>query len=239
MNWQLAFSLFLMALPGSIVTATLALPVLLDGRSLPLSLTSLQIITLAQSAFLTATAAVVGTRLADDVGLRCPLLFALLKDQDILMPLHSQVLPVFVGGVMGGVIIWGFSQLLPASRSLPLIVGLLYGGITEEVLMRWGVMTFLAWLGWRMGQGGVGQISVVWMGTAIFLSAVIFGLSHLPVFDSSGSHPSLTSVSLMLSGNTLFGLLAGYLFWQYGLEAAMLTHALAHVLAVALPMTKQ
>lgn len=239
MNWQLAFTLFLIALPGSIVTATFALPVLLDGRSLHLSLTTLQIITLAQSAVLTGTAAVVGTGLADDVGLRSPLLFALLKGQDVLTPLRSQILPVFIGGMTGGAIIWGFSQLLPASRSLPLIVRLLYGGITEEVLMRWGVMTFLAWLGWRMGQGGGGQVSGVWMGMAICLSAIIFGLSHLPALTSSGSNPSLTTVSLILGGNMLFGLLAGYLFWQYGLEAAIFAHALAHALAVALPMIKQ
>ncbi len=87
----------------------------------------------------------------------------------------------------------------------------------------------------------VGQISVVWMGMAICFSAIIFGLSHLPALTSSGSNPSLTSVSLILGGNMLFGLLAEYLFWQYGLEAAIFAfaHALAHGLAVARPMIKQ
>jgi hypothetical protein len=31
--------------------------------------------------------------------------------------------------------------------------------------------------------------------------------------------------------NTAFGVLFGYLFWRYGLEAAMIAHATAHVVS--------
>ena len=41
----------------------------------------------------------------------------------------------------------------PAS-AMPLVVKLLYGGITEELMVRWGVMTLLLWLGWRLLQRG-------------------------------------------------------------------------------------
>ena len=35
-------------------------------------------------------------------------------------------------------------------------------------------------------------------------------------------------VAFIVGANTVFGLLFGYLFWRYGLESAMVAHALAH-----------
>ena len=32
-----------------------------------------------------------------------------------------------------------------------LVFGLLYGGLTEEVTYRWGLMSLIAWLAWRIG----------------------------------------------------------------------------------------
>jgi membrane protease YdiL (CAAX protease family) len=34
----------------------------------------------------------------------------------------------------------------------------------------------------------------------------------------------------VIVANSLFGLIAGYLYWKRGLESAMLAHMLAHVL---------
>jgi hypothetical protein len=42
-----------------------------------------------------------------------------------------------------------------------------------------------------------------------------------------GLNPSL--VLYVIAGNSLFGIMAGYLFWQYGLEAAIIALAFAHV----------
>ena len=35
----------------------------------------------------------------------------------------------------------------------------------------------------------------------------------------------------VIGANTAFGLLFGYLFWRYGLESAMIAHAVAHVVS--------
>ena len=40
-------------------------------------------------------------------------------------------------------------------------------------------------------------------------------------------------LAFVVGGNTLAGLVFGWLFWRHGLEAAMVAHALAHVVAVA------
>ncbi|WP_286922578.1 CPBP family glutamic-type intramembrane protease [Marinobacter sp.] len=102
------------------------------------------------------------------------------------------------------------------------------------MLVRWGLMTTLVWLGWRVLQRGKAAPSgiVVWLG--IGLSALLFGVSHVPsVVAAVGSVP-LTIVAYITLGNALFGLVAGILFWRYGLEAAITAHVLAHVIAYAI-----
>lgn len=84
-------------------------------------------------------------------------------------------------------------------------------------------MTILVWLGWRLFQRGKAAPSgtVVWLGIGI--SALLFGVSHVPsVVAAVGSVP-LTIVAYITLGNALFGLVAGILFWRYGLEAAIAT----------------
>lgn len=39
-------------------------------------------------------------------------------------------------------------------RPAALVAGMLYGGITEEIIMRWGALSFFAWVGWRLAQRG-------------------------------------------------------------------------------------
>mgnify|MGYP001031231533 CR=1 FL=1 len=105
---------------------------------------------------------------------------------------------------------------------------LLYGGITEEVLLRWGLMTLLIWLGWRLLQKGEGapKAGLVW--TMIVVTAVLFGLGHLP---TTAMTYDLTPFVVMraIVFNGLFGVLAGWLYWKYCLEMAMLAHMAFHV----------
>jgi membrane protease YdiL (CAAX protease family) len=97
--------------------------------------------------------------------------------------------------------------------------------------MRWGLMTLLVWLGWRFLQKSSGQPStgVVW--AAIAVSAVIFGASHLPATRILLGHLTDTSITSMIAGGSVFGVVAGYLCWRYGLESAMICHAMSHLLA--------
>lgn len=115
------------------------------------------------------------------------------------------------------------------------MVRLLYGGITEEILIRWGLMTLLLWLGWRVGQGRQGTPAASWIAVAIGLSALLFGLAHLPRAIALGLPLTPLLVGYLLLQNTLFALVAGYLYWQYGLESAMVAHVVLHLLLSVLP----
>lgn len=123
---------------------------------------------------------------------------------------------------------------LAANRSetlLPLTVRVLYGGITEEVLVRWGLMTAIAWAGWKILRTTADLPSSAVMWTAIVLSALVFGISHLPAVAQSVPQLSASVAVYVTSGNAVFGLIAGYLFWRHGLEAAIAAHVSAHIFA--------
>jgi membrane protease YdiL (CAAX protease family) len=110
----------------------------------------------------------------------------------------------------------------------PLIAGLFYGGITEEVMLRWGMMTFFLWAIWRLFQKGRPQPSAGAAWAAILLAAVLFGIGHLPaatILAPLDAMIVLRTVAL----NALGGALFGWLYWRRHLEAAMVAHASAHV----------
>lgn len=128
-----------------------------------------------------------------------------------------------------------WSRVAVQAQSAPpwpaLAIGMLYGGLAEEVMMRWGVMSLVAWALWRLGQRSSAVSTrpsqrVMW--AAIGVSAVVFALAHLPaVAQSAPLSPALVARTLAL--NALGGAVYGWLFWRRGLECAMLAHASTHV----------
>jgi membrane protease YdiL (CAAX protease family) len=109
-----------------------------------------------------------------------------------------------------------------------LISALLYGGITEELMVRWGFLPLVAWAGWRLFQRGRSVPGAAVMWSAIVFSALLFGLGHLPVVSVL---VPLTPVIVLRTVvlNAVGGLLFGWLFWRRSLEAAMLAHASANL----------
>jgi len=203
---------------------------------------ALKILSMIQPSFLLAAAVFVGVALAHRVGLSSPVAEAVANGGDVLSALRPQILPGIVGGVVGGIAIvliasaWKPFLPLEVSRLIsdfgnfiPLPVRLLYGGITEELLLRWGLMTLLVWLGWRLLQKGQAvPSSAVFVG-AIVVSSVVFAIGHLPIAFFLFPDASLALILFVIVGNSSFGLVAGYLYLKKGLESAMLAHALAHV----------
>jgi Type II CAAX prenyl endopeptidase Rce1-like len=119
------------------------------------------------------------------------------------------------------------SALTP--RAIESVVSaVLYGGLTEEIITRWGLLSLFAWLGWRVFERNRERASARVFYTAIVLSAVLFALAHLPAAARVGplTTPLLTRV---LALNTAAGLVFGWLFWRHNLETAMLAHATTHV----------
>lgn len=107
-------------------------------------------------------------------------------------------------------------------------VRFLYGGITEEILLRFGLLSTLAFAGWYVtGRRGMGPSSTV-MWAAIVVSALLFGAGHLPALAQQVAlTPLLVARTILL--NAILGVAFGWLYWRRSLEAAMAAHVAAHV----------
>ena len=113
--------------------------------------------------------------------------------------------------------------------SLPLVARVLYGGITEELLLRWGLMTVCVWLAWRFLQSsrGAPRSRFVWL--AITVSALLFAAGHLP---SAAILAGLSAnVVAYVIGVNAVGFLFGFRYWRFGLESAIVAHAVTHVVS--------
>ena len=218
--------------------------VLLTSAGAPagIPLPVLAVLALVQPLLIMTISVAVGVALAHRLGLRSyiieqlegagPVWPALRRDA----PLALAVAAVFVLVTVG--LDRAFAPWMPkpaesvgTERSLSLTVtGVLYGGIVEELMLRWGLMTLFAWLLWRVFQRGQGRPSGLLIGTALVLAAVLFGFGHLPAAGSifGSLTPMVVFRTVLL--NSIAGLALGWLYWRRSLETAMLAHGTSHIL---------
>ncbi|MDC7232181.1 MAG: CPBP family intramembrane metalloprotease [Spirochaetales bacterium] len=160
-----------------------------------------------------------------------------------ILPLDIRVLAAAVpAGLLAGFLIltleyYVFAPRLPEalkalSGSIPFwkrLLACFYGGMNEEIMMRWFLMGLLAWgLGrfWS-DSGGVPARGAFW--AANIIAALIFGLAHLPaVVSITRLTPFLLFRTLLLNG--IGGFVFGWFFWKYGLLTAMVSHFCADLM---------
>jgi hypothetical protein len=210
----------------------------LPPRTSVLALTALSLL---GPAIMLLVAVAGGVLLAPRVGLRSHLAAWAGADPRPTRSLLTEV-PLAVGlGLVAGLLIvavdraltplvegFGALQAQQPPLVLRLVAGVFYGGIVEELLLRWGLMTLLVWAGWRLLQGGRGAPQAGLVAVAALLSAVVFGALHLPALAAQlPLTPLLVARTVLL--NALGGLVYGWLFWRQSLEAAMVAHAATHV----------
>jgi membrane protease YdiL (CAAX protease family) len=234
-RFRLGLLLWLAGMLGAIVLTVTVLPQLLRGMALPAPLWVVSLASFAQSAVLVALAVWAGVMLAPAVGLRAPAFEAAAAGRSLAPALRAQLLPGLIAGVLGGVLLAAVPRFAPAGfaeaqnrLNAPLLARVLYGGITEELLLRWGLMTALLWLMWRILQRrrGAPRTGYAWL--AITVSAFLFGAGHLPAAALLLGDLTGSAAVFVVGVNAVYGVLFGYLFWRYGLEAAMIAHATAH-----------
>lgn len=224
----------------SILTMEIPLPpeaeAILKDRFTP---QQIKLLILVNPALILAVAVVVGTVLYQKVHLTVPLIEKLAGVNS--GPVHASHILKFgiSGGILSGLLLsltgLVFYPFLPSEfielgeslkPSLP--ARFLYGGITEEILMRYGLMTLLVWIASKIFSGT--KPMVYWIG--IILSSIIFALGHFPIAYQAVADPSIGLLSYILIGNTIGGLIFGWLYWKKGLESAFLAHIFAHVIMV-------
>jgi len=199
-------------------------------------------LSLANPLILLAVAVAVGTLLAHRVGLRSLVAARARSGEAIWRNLRPHIPMAFAVGMVYAVVVLALDALINpfANAELladsfaeadilgQLLVGLFYGGIVEELLLRWGLMSLLVWFGWWVVQRrqGLPRPALVWV--AIILAAILFGVGHLPAMASLVALTPLIIFRTVLL-NALGGALFGWLFWRHNLEVAMVAHAATHV----------
>jgi hypothetical protein len=186
-----------------------------------------------------AIAVVLGTILYNKVNLRVPIVEKLVGINHEPLQIGNIIKSGALGGIIAGIVVVLIVILvkpfmldeyekLAQSVQPSLANRLLYGGITEELYLRFGLMTLFVWIGSKIFKGT--KPVVYWIG--IVLAALLFAIGHFPVVYNSIEEPSFTVLSYVLMGNTVGGLIFGWLYWKKGLESAFIAHMFIHIVLV-------
>jgi hypothetical protein len=183
-----------------------------------------------------------GLLVAGQVGLHLSLIEALAAGQPAGAIL-AEILPLaLLVGTIGGALVLLvdltiFMPRLPKSfhemnASISMRRRLLIpltGGIVEEIILRLFAFSLIAWLiGFIWSSpGGAPAAGAFWL--AAVLAALLFAVGHLPATAAfTPLTPLVVTRALLLNG--VMGVTFAILFWRYGLEAAMIAHAMADVM---------
>lgn len=235
---KLGLSLFFLGLLGVLTMLTITIP--LD--SLPkevlekISPQTLKYLVLINPTILLLIAVVVGTLLYDKVGFSVPTISSILKIEQpkiifieqikfgILFGLLTGILTTIIGIIFKSSIPQEFIELGNKIK-ITTIARFGYGGLTEELLMRFGFMTLIVWLIFKLTKNL--SNSTYWIG--IILASILFAVGHFPVVFNAVQNPTISLLTYVLIGNSIAGIFFGWLYWKKGLEAAFIGHIFAHV----------
>jgi hypothetical protein len=202
------------------------------------------LVTVGQNLILIAPLTALGLWLGPKVGLGTPLLYAWIEGRPHTardIP-HVLMVAAGVGAVAGALTIAGalvFVRWLPQELgqiAVPTwwqgLLAALSAGVTEELMLRLGVMTLVVWIGTSLARRDGPTPGIVWASNAV--AALAFGALHLPLAASLAPLTAAMVVrTLVLNG--FVGMVFGWQYWRHGLVAAMVAHTSAdivlHVLA--------
>lgn len=237
-NFRLGAILFLLGISGVLSLLTVEIPLDPEIEELLLkemSAEQIKYVLLINPAIMVLLAVIAGLFTFRKVSLDTPIIRWICREP--ISPPFVEILKAgILGGLISGILIsltsLLFLPLLPnefkelsESFELTLAARLLYGGITEEIMMRFGLMTLLVWAIQKLSKRQNAATYIL----GILLSSLIFAIGHFPVAYQAVGEPSYTLLTYILLGNSLGGIVFGYLYWKKGLESAMIAHMLTHV----------
>ncbi len=212
------------------------------GKPLKMSVPKLLLVSFLQTAVLLGIAVGIGLLAAHAIGLGAPYVEATLEGHTVL-PAFLAMLPLAVIiGVLCGLALLvmeiAFLPHLPAplldtARTIKQwenLIASFYGGLAEEFLMRLFGLSVLAWLLSRIWHTTAGMPTVLDFWIVNIVMSILFGLGHLPAAKGilGRISPVMFARTMLLNGSV--GIVFGWLFWQYGLEAAVIGHFVTDII---------
>lgn len=202
------------------------------------------LLSIIQSALLFGVATGIGLWLAPKVNLHWWIITHWLTGQTIPFSISSALIIAIASGIVIALVIVGLDHLfrakMPPIQEDSQIPGPIhgffasfYGGIAEEVLLRLFLLTLFLFLFQRIGWQ---DLFSFWV--ANILTAILFGVGHLPAAKNLFGLNSIVVLRTIIL-NAIGGIVFGYLYWQYSLEIAMVSHFSADiVIHVIVPIVK-
>ena len=185
-----------------------------------------------QIAVYTFVCGFVGHILAKKLGLLTPFRFE-------RKPLLTTLAVSLVGGILFSLDYWTFGAVIPGIQEsttetlTPIVItaSVLYGGIVEELMLRFFMMSVIAFLLWKLFARRAQTAPTAVIIAANIIAAVLFAAGHLPatamLFGSLS--PLILLRCFLLNGG--FGLLFGWLYRRHGIQYAMVSHAVFHIVS--------
>lgn len=186
---------------------------------------------LIQPAIITMLCALLGWWTLPRTGLDAPVLRALLGKADWSAPLRRGLPAAAAVAVVAALILVAYAlgtagvALGMPQLDIPLITRLGYGGVGEEIIARWGLLTAFMALALGLGQS---RTAAFWAANS--LAALLFALGHFGVLFALMPHPPLWLLIAVVLGNFIPAAAFGWLYRSFGIESAMLAHGGAHAL---------
>lgn len=201
----------------------------------------LRYLMLVNPAVLTIIAVIAGTLVLDRTGLTVPFLESLIQGSVKISILLEQLKWGIPLGLITGIFLYFFASwfehmlpgefaLLAADFEPSIAMKLLYGGICEEILLRFGLMTVFVCLAVVLFK----KLNPAIYWSSIVLAAILFGMGHLGVLFKAIDAPSVAITFYVLAGNSIAGIVLGWLYWKKGLEASMIGHVCMHLSMIIL-----
>ena len=187
---------------------------------------------LLQSAGLVFAACFLGYILADRLGLVRS--FRIEKKK-----LRITLILTIISGIIFALDYWTFGAVEPLIENAVVsgltvygvTASILYGGIIEEILLRWLMLSLIAYLIWKVAFRKKESAPAAALIAANIIAALLFAAGHIPATITLFG--DLTSLLLfrcfLLNGG--FGLLFGWLYYSYGIQYAMISHAGLHIVS--------
>lgn len=198
------------------------------------SLAVVKVVTAASFAVYTVICGFFGYILAEKIGLMRPIRF---QKAILIRVLQISAL----GGAVLSLDAWTFANWIPQLKdsytaagsfdATTWIASILYGGVSEEIMIRLFLMSGLSLLGWKLFFRSEEQVPVKVLIVANVLSAMAFAAGHLPAtVQTFGELTPLLLLRCFLM-NGAAGLLFGRFYRKYGIQYAILAHMLFHLVS--------
>ena len=191
---------------------------------LKISMNTIVMMTVLQLVVVATIFSVIGTYLTPRIGFRALLVDLPIKEKVFWVLLKRQLYYGVSIGFGGAIIAYLIAPDFIAYLNTYSFPSRLFGSLNEEVITRWGLMTIIVWILWRIFQHGKEIPKIILVYSAILLTQIPFAFGHFVALKNFGiANPIWSIVTIFIVSFPW-----GWLFWKQGLESAFIAHSSFH-----------